>query len=319
MPKINPNLEAFSTYLVARKSSALTVKNYSVTIGKFLQFVGKSPSNINIQDVESFVHKMLTDGNGGKTYRSNSLCSKYYALKQYISYLNSRYHQDHPMIYDKELLTPPPHVIPYKEVLTKEEISKLFDVARVSRRDLALLQTLYYTTQRKSSVIGIDVDDINWDEGVVHIRFGLKQKKGTRDFYAPIKDALPAIRDYLDHREEPEPGERGLFLNGCGKRLSKESPNYILKKYATLAKIQKKVFIHLIRATSISIMSDAGLSRDSITQISGHLNERSLDTYIRPNSTLSRQKSSEALSLSKPSTTPQQKVDCSYEVLYGVV
>ena len=301
------HVKAFGIYLANRQYSSLAITNYKVTVSKFYEIIDNNPKDITIEDIERYIHAMNTDINNGKPFSNNTKVSKYCGLKAYIEYLNNKVLKDRKIVYDKALLHPPSAIIPDKQVLTKDEVLRIFKEAESSLRDLALLKVLYYSTQRKVSVQSLNLSDINWQTGQVHIKHGTKMKKGVYEYWVSIKEALPTLKDYIDnYREIPKQGyQDALFLNGSGKRICKESINVILKRYVVKAKISKRVYPHLFRATACSIMNDAGMTRDQIRMRTGHRNIKSLDTYIRPDPTKSNKLADDCLSLEKP--TPSSK------------
>jgi site-specific recombinase XerD len=300
------HLEPFMEYLANRQYSQLAITNYEVTARKFLEMVGKQPSEITIEDVERYVRAMNTDINEGKPYSNNAKISKFSGLKAFIEYLNLKVLKNKKIEYDKQLLHPPSATIPDKEVLTKEEIKRLFESAKDNKRDLAIIVTLYYSTQRKTSIQSLNISDINWQTGEVWIRHGTKQKKGVYEYQVSIKEAIPILKDYVDNqREEPKLGnEDALFLNGTGQRICKETINIILKRHVANSGITKRVYPHLLRATGVTIMDSSGMTRDQIIKRTGHKDIDSLKTYIRPNPTECNKKADECLSLD--TTTPQK-------------
>ena len=101
---------------------------------------------------------------------------------------------------------------------------------RTRIRDLALLTLLLGTGLRVSECVGLDLDDLDFKNGGIHIH-----RKGGKEvtiyFGAEVEDAL---LDYLEERHEIEafPGhEQALFLSLQRKRLS---VNTTKKHYAAL-------------------------------------------------------------------------------------
>jgi integrase/recombinase XerD len=312
------HIKTFGIYLANRKNSKATIQNYQVTLKKFLTFIDKSPKDITIDDIEKYVNCMLTDGNTykqqtGKAYHPNSLCSKFSAMKVYISFLNDKFHRKNPIQYDNKkdkFLQPPPHMIPEKTVLTQDEVQSIFDCAKGNKRDLAMLNTIYYSTQRKTTIQMLNISDIDFSTQRMEYKHGLKRKMGDKKPHSNYpKDAIPSLIDYIQHgRETPLPGhEDALFLNGFGKRICSETLNTVVKKYTAKAGIKKRVYVHLFRATAVTIMDSKGMTRDQIKMITGHSDTKTLDTYLRPDATECNNKCQEALSLKKPTQEGEVK------------
>ena len=315
------HIETLRNYLVNRNYSPKSIRNYLVTIQKFLNDTNKEPKDITMQDFEIEVTKMLTSRNKGKNskgtpkpYSTNSLTSKYMALKVYINFLNEQIHhtytdETHHLKYNKKtFLHPPPHVLPDKEALTKEEISRIFEFAKTNKRDYAILNTLFFSTQRKTTIQMLNLEDVNFNTQMIEYKHGLKGKMGEKKphYNYPI-DAFPSLIDYVKNgREKPQPHhENALFLNGLGLRICSDTINAIVKKYVVMAKITKHCTPHSFRRSAITIMDSNGMTRDAIMKITGHRQIDTLDTYLKPDATECNKKSHIALSLNTTTQTPE--------------
>ena len=100
---------------------------------------------------------------------------------------------------------------------------------RTKVRDLALLTLLLGTGIRVSECVGLDIHDVDFKNGGIHIH-----RKGGKEvtvyFGAEVEDAL---NDYLAERQriDPEPGsENALFLSMQRKRMNVRSVENLVKK-----------------------------------------------------------------------------------------
>ena len=119
---------------------------------------------------------------------------------------------------------------------------------RTKVRDLALLTLLLGTGIRVSECVGLDIDDVDFKNGGIHIH-----RKGGKEvtvyFGAEVEDAL---NDYLIERQQidPEPGsENALFLSMQRKRMNVRSVENLVKKYAKIVTPLKKITPHKLRST----------------------------------------------------------------------
>ena len=119
---------------------------------------------------------------------------------------------------------------------------------RTKVRDLALLTLLLGTGIRVSECVGLDIHDVDFKNGGIHIhRKGGKEV--TAYFGAEVEDAL---NDYLAERQriDPEPGsENALFLSMQRKRMNVRSVENLVKKYAKIVTPLKKITPHKLRST----------------------------------------------------------------------
>ena len=106
-------------------------------------------------------------------------------------------------------------------------------------RDRALLEFLYGTGARISEAVGLDVDDLDVDNGVAHLH-----GKGGKQRLVPIgSKAREALTAYL---VRARPGlvvsaQAAVFLNARGGRLSRQSAWTILRTTAERAGVTAEV------------------------------------------------------------------------------
>ena len=119
---------------------------------------------------------------------------------------------------------------------------------RTKVRDLALLTLLLGTGIRVSECVGLDIHDVDFKNGGIHIH--RKGGKGVTVYFgAEVEDAL---NDYLAERQQidPEPGsENALFLSMQRKRMNVRSVENLVKKYAKIVTPLKKITPHKLRST----------------------------------------------------------------------
>ena len=119
---------------------------------------------------------------------------------------------------------------------------------RTRLRDLALLTLLLGTGIRVSECVGLDINDVDFKNGGIHIH-----RKGGKEvtvyFGSEVENAL---QDYLDERFGiiPEEGsEQALFLSMQRKRMNVRSVENLVKKYAHIVTPLKKITPHKLRST----------------------------------------------------------------------
>ena len=121
-------------------------------------------------------------------------------------------------------------------------------------RDIAMLMVLLGTGIRVSELVGMDVDDLDFQNNC----FKVLRKRDKIDVVYFGDEVKEALIDYLDERiprYQPADDETALFLVGIGKykgtRLSERSVQKIVKKYAKASLPLKGNIItpHKLRST----------------------------------------------------------------------
>jgi integrase/recombinase XerD len=171
------------------------------------------------------------------------------------------------------------------KAIPEEDVKKLLDSTKsdlIGTRDRAMLELLYAAGVRISELVGIDVDDVDLDEGTALVRRG----KGSKARVVPIgRPARTALSAYLA-RARPEfasKSPRGpspaLFLNARGGRISRQAAWKILKDYARLAGLGDSVSPHTLRHSFATHMLDAGADIRVVQELLGHASLSTTQVY----------------------------------------
>ena len=149
-------------------------------------------------------------------------------------------------------------------------------------RDRAILETLYGAGLRISELVGLDVDDLDLDEGSVLVRSG-KGGKGRR---VPVgRAARHAVERYLTgvraelSKRSSGTSKGALFLNARGQRLSRQGCWKILKGYAGMAGLERRVSPHTLRHSFATHMLDAGADIRVVQELLGHASLSTTQVY----------------------------------------
>ena len=166
--------------------------------------------------------------------------------------------------------------------LTVDEVERVLGsplgAAASTLRDRALLETLYGAGLRISELVGLDVDDVDLDEGSVRVT-----GKGSKERIVPMgRHAARALAAYLS-RGRPSlasKSSRGaLFLNARGGRLTRQGCTKILKRCVTRAGIEKRVSPHTLRHSFATHLLDGGADVRVVQELLGHASVTTTQVY----------------------------------------
>jgi integrase/recombinase XerD len=166
----------------------------------------------------------------------------------------------------------PPSRLP--KAIGVEEVERLLEAASVgdtpaSLRDRALLEVLYGAGARISEAVGLDVDDIDPQEGVVRL-FG----KGSKERIVPLGSyAADALGAYLV-RGRPTFAVKGrgtpaVFLNQRGGRLSRQSAWTVMRAAADRAGLGGHLSPHTLRHSFATHLLDGGADVRVVQELLG--------------------------------------------------
>ena len=145
-------------------------------------------------------------------------------------------------------------------------------------RDRAVLETLYGAGLRVSELVGLDVDDVDLEEGRVRVL-----GKGSKERDVPLgRYARDAIAAYLT-RVRPETAtarsRSALFLNLRGGRLTRQGCTGILERHAAAARIQARVSPHTLRHSFATHLLEGGADVRVVQELLGHASVATTQVY----------------------------------------
>ncbi len=120
--------------------------------------------------------------------------------------------------------------------------------AKTSVRDTALLTLLLGTGIRVSECVGLDINDVDFNNGRIKVR----RKGGYEDVVYFGDEVYNALSDYMDQRKKIIPldgHENALFLSIQNRRITVRAVENLVKKYASLVTSVKKITPHKLRST----------------------------------------------------------------------
>ena len=137
-------------------------------------------------------------------------------------------------------------------------------------RDRAVLETLYSAGLRVSELVGINLSDLDLEDGLVRVR-----GKGKRERLAPLgRFAIRAIKRWKKHRSPaqglPKTESTALFLNKFGKRISTRSIGRMIEKYLLETGLDSRTSPHTLRHSFATHLLDAGADIRSVQELLGH-------------------------------------------------
>ena len=234
------------------------------------EFVGIELKNFTIDHLEKitsthlemFLDYLTIYKNNGRTYRNNERAKsrklssvramlKYFFKKEKIT-SNVAAIIDTPKIHEKEIVR-----------LEADEVTKLLNFAEdgsgmtkrqqsfhghTKDRDFAMLSLFLGTGIRISECVGLNIDDIDFD----NMAFKITRKGGSKVILYFNDEVAEALKIYLKTRlnmiDVPET-EKALFLSLQKRRMSVRAVEKLVKKYAGYVTPLKHITPHKLRST----------------------------------------------------------------------
>ena len=113
-------------------------------------------------------------------------------------------------------------------------------------RDIAILTLLLNTGIRVSEMVGIDLQDIDWNERRIRV-FRMGRKEQYVYFNEPVQEAL---EDYINYERKSDSDDlNALFISRKGQRITVRSVERMVKKYTASVVPAKNITPHKLRST----------------------------------------------------------------------
>jgi integrase/recombinase XerD len=166
--------------------------------------------------------------------------------------------------------------------LPVEDVRRLLEApdegSPIGLRDRAILELLYGSGLRISELTGLDVDDLDLEEGSVRVL-----GKGGKEREVPLGSfGRESIGAYLT-RGRPALASavtRGaVFLNARGGRLSRQSCARLLGRYVRLAGIDRRVTLHTLRHSFATHLLEGGADVRVVQELLGHASVATTQIY----------------------------------------
>jgi len=170
---------------------------------------------------------------------------------------------------------------PLPKVLSKGEVERLLAAPQgadwASFRDRALLETLYSTGARVAEASGLDLADVDLEDGTALLR-GKGRKERLAGLGGP---AVLALKAYLaaSSRARVRVHRTAVFLNPRGGRLGTRGIARILDKHALAAGLPAGTSPHTLRHSFATHLLEGGANLREVQEMLGHASLSSTQVY----------------------------------------
>jgi len=270
-------IRKFLNYLKdERFYSPQSLKSYQTDLLQFEDFLDKEGLNlakVSHVDIRKFLIML-----GKDKCKPKSLARKISTIRSFYKYLTRfGFMEKNPAV----LLSSFKYKRRLPEILEIEELERLVespDTKTLSGlRDRAILETLYSTGIRVSELVNLNVENIDFINGMVKV-----MGKRRKERICPIGEkALDALQTYLSKRRKQnnKKGQHILIQNSRGGRLTQRSVGRILKKYIKEISLNRNISPHTLRHSFATHLLNRGADLRSIQELLGHVSLSTTQIY----------------------------------------
>jgi len=157
-------------------------------------------------------------------------------------------------------------------ILSKEEIKSMIDVTSNIKHKL-IIKVLYGCGLWVSELLKLKKDDLNFQEGLLHIKLA----KGRKDRFVKIPESLNnSLKQYCSLINSDI-----LFESSRGGRLSEKTIQALVENAAKKADIKKEVYPHLLRHSFATHLLEQGTDLRIIQKLLGHSDIKTTQLYTK--------------------------------------
>ncbi len=285
---IHRYLDDFLEYLEIEKNrSQKTLENYRRYVVRFFDFANiQFPADITDAAVRRYrIYLNRVRNAKGETLKKNTQAYHSIALRSFLKFLAKR---DVPTLAAEKIELPKSQEREI-EFLDDKELQRLLDAPAsgggdviICLRDKAILETLFSTGLRVSELCALKIQNVNMDTR----EFAVRGKGGKLRIVFLSAVAAEALKAYLVKREDIHEAlfiahhKTKRILSPAGKQntktlsdsehLTPRSVQRLIKKYAAMAGIIKKVTPHQLRHFFATDLLRNGADIRSVQTMLGH-------------------------------------------------
>ena len=278
-PPIDNLIDQYLNYLLIEKGlSRTTLESYSSDMIRYREFLHQNRVPlISGDDTVLILKHLIALRNAGLSARSRA--RHLVTVRGFYRFMV----QERILKHDPARLVDLPKTsMKLPDVLSVEEVLQLLETPDTDKprgaRDRAMLELLYAAGLRVSELVNMKLQDINLEAGFVRVL-----GKGSKERLVPIGlHAKDKIESYIEKSRIDLLKNRAsayLFVARAAKPFTRQGFWKLLRKYATLAQLNKKVTPHSLRHSFASHLLEGGADLRAVQVMLGHVDIATTQIY----------------------------------------
>lgn len=281
--KLIEAVDRFAEFLkIEKNASPHTLRSYMNDLVELVNFINdetKSVSAIDFFTLREYI-TTLYDKNLTKT----TIERKISTIKSFFKFLSQKgIVEENPA----RMIKFPKKEKKLFKVFNIDDLFNLLEIPDKSTpsglRDALLMELMYGTGVRVSELVGIKLDDIDFEGLRLRVR-----GKGKKERMIPLADFhIDFIKKYLSVRDQMLTGKTiktdKLFINKFGTALSDRSVRRIVEKYLKIAGLPLDFSPHSFRHSFATHMLESGADLRTIQSLLGHSSLSTTQKYTHLN------------------------------------
>jgi integrase/recombinase XerC len=284
MPDLATHIELFLDELRRQNASSHTIRNYASDLDQLVAYFAiPGQAKTTLEQIDALAIREWLGHLYQQRLTAVSMRRKLAAVRSFFKFLLREGLVEKNVA--RMVRTPKaPKTLP--SVMTAEQTNTLVDgitpaADKFERpypaRDLAIFELLYGCGLRISELVGLNLDDFDYNERWIRVR-----GKGKKERQVPYAGKASVSLDrYLALRQPGAGSEQALFLNHHGARLTDRGARGIVKFYARMITGDSSIHPHSLRhAYATHLLSD-GADLRAIQELLGHARLSTTQKYTQ--------------------------------------
>jgi len=260
-----------------KKYSPHTTKAYHDDLNSFQAFCNTTfdsqrITDVNYSQIRSWIVEMVN-----QNISNRSINRKISSLKTFYKFLvKTKQLSTSPLLGHKALKVSKRVQVPFSEKEINDVINNLeanddFD----SVRNRLIVELLYSTGMRRSELIEIKKNDINFSNSTLKVL-----GKRNKERYIPLLNSVQqTLKKYLDKRKEIISNYEYLFITKKGNKVYPNLVYRIINEYFSSVSSKVKKSPHVIRHSFATHLLNEGADLNSVKELLGHSSLASTQIY----------------------------------------
>ena len=270
---LSKQIEDFVGHLSIEKNYALnTISSYKRDLLKFTSFlIDKEVSDYKMVDPDTlnmFVMELRHSNTSGKSIkRYLSSIRVFFAFLMEIGEVET----------NSALLIKTPKVErELQKTIDFDDLKKMMTINSSQYKELRsvlMIELLYSCALRVSELVGINLEDIDMNEGFVKV-----MGKGNKARFSPMgQTTIDVLKRYIKQRQTCN--SDALFINQKNTRISTRTVQNVVKKRALQVGVSINVHPHLLRHAAATHFLQSSHDLRTVQEFLGHKSIKSTQVY----------------------------------------
>ena len=270
---LTKQIEDFVSYLSVEKNYAEnTISSYERDLLKFSSFLNKKGFN-DFKEIDSdalnlFIMELRNAGTSGK-----SLKRYLSSIRVFFTFLMER---DGLEINPALSIKTPKIERDLPKTIDFDDLKKMMTIKSSKYKELRsvlMIELLYSCALRVSELVGINLDDIDMNEGFVKV-----MGKGGKARFSPMgQTTIEVLKCYVKQR--PNCNTDALFINQKSLRISTRTVQNIVKNRALEVGVSINVHPHMLRHAAATHFLQSSHDLRTVQEFLGHKSIKSTQVY----------------------------------------